>query len=251
MAHTEFDGDQFIEAYPPGIERSWWHVARNRVIADTLAAHLPRSIKALEVGCGTGIVSAYLRARRWDVTGIDLGNPNSGVLAPEHLLLGQDATSLPQDLRDTFNALLLFDVIEHVSDAPAFLRDLLTAFPNVRLVVITVPARKELWTTFDDHFGHFRRYDRALLRDELSKAGLNAGRIAYFFHALYTVIGVNNLLRGRERDVRFNAPAIGWWSTINRFLGNLFALEARVLPNTLIGSSLIAVAQRAPGKAPN
>ena len=246
MARTEFDGDQFIEAYPPGIERSWWHVARNRVIADTLATHLPRSTKALEVGCGTGIVTAYLRARQWDVTGIDLGSPKSGVLAPEHLLLGLDATTLPQDLRDTFTALLLFDVIEHVSDAPAFLRSLLAAYPNVRHVVITVPARKELWTTFDDHFGHFRRYDRPILRNELTQAGLNAERIAYFFHGLYGAIGVNNLLRGRKREVRFSAPTVGLASKINAVMGSLFALEARLLPSALIGSSLIAVAHRAP-----
>lgn len=244
MASTWFDGDQFIEAYPPGIERSWWHVARNRVIADALAAHLPRSAKVLEVGCGTGIVTAYLRARQWDVTGIDLGSPTRGVLAPEHLLLGQDATTLPQDLRDTFTALLLFDVIEHVGDAPAFLRSLLAAYPNVRYVVITVPARKELWTTFDDHFGHFRRYDSAMLRNELTKAGLHPDQFGYFFHGLYGAIGVNNLLRGRERAVRFHAPAVGFRSTINEVLGTLFALEARLLPDALIGSSLIAVACR-------
>lgn len=246
MARTEFDGDQFIEAYPPGIERSWWHVARNRVIADALAAHLPRSTKALEVGCGTGIVTAYLRARKWDVTGIDLGSPMSGVLAADHLLLGQDATTLPQDLRDTFTSLLLFDVIEHVPDAPAFLRELLAAFPNARYVVITVPARKELWTSFDDHFGHFRRYDRPMLAKEFDQAGLAMDHLAYFFHGLFPAILVNNLLRGRRRSVRFVPPAPGFRSTINSFLGSLFALEARILPKALAGSSLIAVAHRPP-----
>lgn len=246
MADTEFDHDQYAEAYPPGIERFWWHVARNRVIADTLAAHLPRATKVLEVGCGTGIVTAHLRARGWDVTGVDLGQPQSGTLASEHLLFGQDATKLPKELRDGIGALLLFDVIEHIADAPAFLRDLLAAFPNVRLVVITVPARKELWTTFDDHFGHFRRYDRAMLRNELGSAGLEPGHLAYFFHSLYPAILVNNLLRGRERDLRFVPPPPGFRSTLNRSVGALFALDARLLPKALVGSSLIAVAHRPP-----
>ena len=249
MAQSEFDRDQFDEAYPPGIERSWWHVARNRVIADALADHLPRSTKTLEVGCGTGIVTAYLRARKWDVTGIDLGSPKSGVLAPEHLLLGQDATTVPKDLRDTFTSLLLLDVIEHVHDAPLFLRSLLAAYPNVRHLVVTVPARKELWTTFDDHFGHFRRYDRTMLRDDLTKAGLTTDRVAYFFHGLYGAIGLNNLFRGRKRAVRFSAPEAGLASRINQVLGAAFAMEARLLPKALVGSSLIAVAQRTPASA--
>ena len=250
MADTEFDHDQYAEAYPPGIERSWWHVARNRVIADSLAAHLPRSTKALEVGCGTGIVTAHLRALGWNVTGADLGRPKSGILAREHLLLGQDATALPKEQRESFEALLLFDVIEHVADASAFLRDLLSAFPNARHVVITVPGRKELWTTFDDHFGHFRRYDRPMLAKELDQAGLAVDHLAYFFHGLYPAIIVNNLLRGRRRAVRFIPPAPGFRSTLNKFLGTLFALEARILPMALAGSSLIAVAHCPPSTKP-
>jgi len=245
MSRTEFDCDQYSEAYPVGQERMWWHVARNRVIANTLAAHLPRSIKALEVGCGTGIVTDSLRRRNWDVTGIDLGSPQTGLLAAEHLLLGQDATTLLKERRDSFTALLLFDVIEHFRDPTAFLRQLLAAYPNARHVVLTVPARKELWTTFDDHFGHFRRYDRAQLRKELSAAGLSVDRTAYFFHGLYAAIGLNNLLRRRERGVRFHPPAPGIPSLINRIIGSYFALEARLLPDALVGSSLLAVARRA------
>lgn len=245
MAHTEFDHDQYAEAYPPGIERSWWHVARNRVIADALAAHLSRATKVLEVGCGTGIVTAHLRARGWNVTGVDLGQPENGTLASEHLLFGQDATDLPAELRNGIGALLLFDVIEHIADAPAFLRHLLSAFPKARHVVITVPARKELWTTFDDHFGHFRRYDRAMLRKELGSALLEPDHLAYFFHGLYPAILLNNLLRGGERDLRFVPPPPGVRTTLNKSLAALFALEARLLPKVLLGSSLIAVAHRA------
>lgn len=244
MARTAFDNAQYADVYPPGIERSWWQVARNQVIARTLAARLPRSARILEVGCGTGIVVAHLHAQDWEVTGVDIGEPGTGVRGPEHLLLGTDATRLPGELRATFTALALFDVIEHVPDPSAFLRDLLAAFPNVEHVVITVPARKELWTNFDEHVGHFRRYDRVMVRDELRNAGLRADHIAYFFHALYPVIALNNLIRGRRRDVRFHAPAEGLPSVMHNMLGDLFALEARSLPNGLVGSSLIAVAER-------
>jgi SAM-dependent methyltransferase len=242
---TEFDHDQFGEAYPPGIERSWWHVARNGVIAGTFARWIPRDARVLEVGCGTGIVTEHLRDRDWNVTGVDLGEPKAGLHASGHLLLGTNALELPVDLREGFGALVLFDVIEHIGDAPAFLRTLLDAFPNARHVVITVPARQELWTSFDDHFGHFRRYDRRMLREEFSACGLVTDQIGYFFHGLYPAIVMNNLLRGRKRNIRFSASAPGAASSVHAWLGSIFALEARLLPAALPGSSIIAVARRA------
>ncbi len=246
MTDTRFDRDQFAGAYPPGIERSWWHVARNRTIARRINANLPRGARLLEVGCGTGIVTCYLHDLGWDVTGVDLGEPRSGLRCPDRLILGQDATDLPEQQRLGVDALLLFDVIEHVADAPAFLRTMLASFPNVRWVVVTVPARKELWTTFDDHFGHFRRYDRSMLRDEFARSGLRTTHNAYFFHALYGAIGLNNLLRGRKRAIAFRAPARGFASMMNRSVGTLMALGGMLLPGALAGSSIIAIGEREP-----
>lgn len=241
---TAFDSDHLQDAYPPGIERSWWHVARNRVIARAFARHIGKEERVLEVGCGTGIVTNALRARGWNVTGVDLAGQADAGRPDSHLLLGADALTLPRTLRDGFTVLALFDVIEHIADAPAFLRALLAAYPNTRQVVVTVPARTELWTTFDDHYGHFRRYDRPTLRSEIEKTGLRIDHLAYFFHALHPVILLNNLVRGRERDTRFQAPKGSLSIALNTWIGHAFALEARLLPGPLIGSSIIAVARR-------
>ncbi|MBL0127192.1 MAG: class I SAM-dependent methyltransferase [Flavobacteriales bacterium] len=244
MARTEFDHDRFDEAYPPGIERSWWHVARNRTIIRVLKDHVPPNASILEIGCGTGIVTQQLRAAGWNARGVELGSPSSGLLVPEHLYLDTDAFDLPAEIRTGIDTLVLFDVIEHIEDAPAFLRALLNAFPNAQRVAVTVPARKELWTTFDDHFGHFRRYTRPMLRSEFAAAGLKTERVRYFFHALYPAIAMNNMLRGRERNIRFHAPAPGYASTINGIIGGLFAWESCLLPSALPGSSIIAVGRR-------
>ncbi len=241
---TAFDNDHLQDAYPAGIERSWWHVARNRVIARAFQRHIGKHEQVLEVGCGTGIVTSALRERGWNVTGVDLAGRDVASRRDSHLLLGVDALTLPHTLREGITVLALFDVIEHIQDAPAFLRSLLTAYPNTRQVVITVPARTELWTTFDDHYGHFRRYDRAMLRSECEAIGLRIDRLAYFFHALHPVILLNNLVRGRERATRFHAPESRLSIALNTCVGRLFALEAALLPGSLVGSSVIVVARR-------
>ena len=245
MAQTEFDRDQFEEAYPPGIERSWWHVARNRVIARTFDRHVPKGSRVLEVGCGTGIVTAALLRHGWNASGVDMGEPKRGLHSPEHLMLGTDALALPAELRASIDVLAFFDVIEHISDPRAFLRALLDAFPNAQHVVITVPARKELWTSFDDHYGHFRRYDLGALRDDLAGAGLRQKHARYFFHGVYPAILLNNVVRGRKRDIRFTAPTGGFSTASNRLIGSFFAAEATLFPGRIMGSSIIAVASRA------
>ncbi len=244
MERSEFDRDQFAEAYPLGIERSWWHIARNRIIADAFQRHLTKNMRILEVGCGTGIVTEHLRMAGWNVAGVDLGIPRSGIHVPQHLRLGINALALPAEERSAFGALALFDVIEHIADAPSFLRELLAAFPNVTRVIITVPARKELWTSFDEHYGHFRRYDRPMLRNELAIAGLVPAEVGYFFHGVYPAIVMNNLIRGRKRNLRFRAPAQGLASTLNAVIASVFAMETRILPSSWVGSSIIGVARR-------
>ena len=244
MVRTEFDRDQFDEAYPPGIERSWWNLARNHVIRRAFTQHVPADAKVLEVGCGPGIVTAHLRSAAWDVTGVDLGSPLArGVLAGDHLMLGTNALELPAGVRDRFTALALFDVIEHVSDAPSFLTALMKAFPNVRQVVVTVPARQELWTSFDDHYGHFRRYDRRMLRMEFAAVGLHPERIDYFFHGLYPAIAINNVFRGRTRAIRFDPPRPGFQSWIHAVIASAFAAESRLFPGSWVGSSILGIAQ--------
>lgn len=246
MARTEFDHDRYNEAYPPGIERSWWSRARNTMIGRAFRRHVASNAHVLEVGCGTGIVTAHLRSLGWEVTGVELGTPVRGLHAEKHLLLGTDVFDLPPDQRTGYGVLALFDVLEHLEDPAGFLRRLLQHFPNAHMVIITVPARQELWTSFDAHYGHHRRYDRGMVRTMFAAAGLATVSVRYFFHALYPAIAVNNLLRGRKRNIRFAPPAPGPSSILNAAVAACFAAEAAVVPGPVPGSSIIAVARRTP-----
>jgi 2-polyprenyl-3-methyl-5-hydroxy-6-metoxy-1,4-benzoquinol methylase len=55
---TEFSGDQYAEAYPPGVEDTYWHIGRNRIIMRQIQA--ANGSKVLDVGCGRGILVNYL-----------------------------------------------------------------------------------------------------------------------------------------------------------------------------------------------
>ena len=76
--------------------------------------------KALEVGCGIGVVSSYLAEKYgWDVTGIDLdpdqikGAKNNNIEDKSLKFLEADATRLPFE-NNEFDMVLSFDALHHI-----------------------------------------------------------------------------------------------------------------------------------------
>jgi Methyltransferase domain len=246
-ATTTFDHEQFDHAYPAGIENSWWNVARNFVLSSELARArrsglISASPRIIEIGCGRGIVVRYLLSRGWDVWGIELATPTPIGDTRDRVITGTDARDLPLAFRASVECIMLLDVIEHIQDAPAFMRNVLASFPNAKTAVVTVPARPEAWSNYDDYYRHFCRHTPSSLRHELSLGGLRPIRVRYFFHSLYFVAIAINLTR-RQRAVNLSPPArIGW----HRFIAMAMWLEHKIFgPIRFVpGLSLLALARR-------
>jgi 2-polyprenyl-6-hydroxyphenyl methylase/3-demethylubiquinone-9 3-methyltransferase len=80
----------------------------------------------LDAGCGGGLVCEPLARLRANVTGIDL-SPDLITVAKDHaaqsgLDITYDATPL-QSLDQTFDAVLVLEVVEHLDDPATFIRD--------------------------------------------------------------------------------------------------------------------------------
>jgi hypothetical protein len=234
---TAFSAMQYEEAYPPGVERSFWHVARNATIAAQLVQSGMDGGPLLEIGCGRGIVVDYLRQRGMDCIGCDLASPTVEPRLAASVLPATDFRSLPESRRAAIEGVLLCDVLEHLEKPRDLLRAIVVSLPRLKQVLITVPARKELWSQWDVHFGHFRRYDLRGVAEEMAGGGLVVSVARYFFHALYAPMLAS---RGRRRDTTIAAPNA---PTLHRWLGTAFVLEGRVVPAWVPGTSIIAVAR--------
>lgn len=86
----------------------------------------------------------------------------------------------------SFNVVTLLDVIEHIEDEVAAMRELREheSTDNDTLFMITVPAYQSLFSQHDVFMKHYRRYDRELLKVRLHAAGFEVLESRYFFFSL-------------------------------------------------------------------
>jgi SAM-dependent methyltransferase len=130
---------------------------------------------------------------------------------------------------DSFDLTLATDVIEHVDDDLAALREIDRVTKPGGFVLITVPAFPSLWGLQDKVAHHKRRYRMRPLLETLRKAGLEPRRNYYFNYLLFVpiwlgrqIIALFRIERGSEAE--FNTP------TLNRVLGAIFSADIRSAP---------------------
>lgn len=253
---TAFNAEDFEDIYPNGIEQHYWSHARNRIIAGEVLAglrsmRLGRPPRILDVGCGRGIVTSYLRAQGIDCWGSDLGvAPPAESATAAFLMHGVSASDLPADFRRSVNMILLLDVLEHLEDPTDLLRSLYHSFPNVETILFTVPARQELFSNYDVRNRHFRRYDATNIQGLNTPDCFTLGKWSYFFHSLYLPARLLKLL-GIDRQTELRAPKGGPARFAHSLAAAGFVIEDSILPGRWPGSSIRGVLHRVgPSKPP-
>jgi SAM-dependent methyltransferase len=159
-----------------------WELARLDVVERLIAAQveLADGALAIDVGCGDTFVAAGL-SRRFPAARVCAVDPAFTDAIVADLRRQAPAVSLFHSLDaaaavvDRPAALvLLMDVLEHVDDDRALLRDLARRpFVDARTrLLITVPAYQALFCSHDVFLGHRRRYSGRRLRATVEASGL-------------------------------------------------------------------------------
>jgi SAM-dependent methyltransferase len=184
----------------PAVGKHWYYRAKAQALARMLAGLTPSRI--LDVGAGSGFFSRYLLEHgtaheAWCVD-ISYQADTDDSVAGKPVYRRRNVGALPCDL------VLLMDVLEHVDDDLALLREQVEKVPSGAVVLISVPAFRWLWSSHDDFLGHKRRYTLDQVESLVARAGLECERAAYFFGLVLPLAALTRLPE-RARKIWGNA----------------------------------------------
>jgi glycosyltransferase involved in cell wall biosynthesis len=155
-------------------------------MADTIKPFLGERV--LEIGAGIGNLSRPLSNQRKYYAATDIG--------PEHLeaLRNRFAHRPNMEFRECdvqlhdqvgyfagrIDTIVCLNVLEHVPDPDAAVRNMFDALPAGGRAIVLVPQGQELFGTLDTVLGHFLRYSRYQLQVRMESAGFEVEQIIEF-----------------------------------------------------------------------
>lgn len=234
-----YNSSQFDANYPDGSEYHFWIAARNRIIEKILGKYAKADDGILEIGCGKGIVLNHLLQKGCHIWGFEPAVIPSLNGVDRRIFKGCRLEDIDEDIRKKIRVVLLLDVIEHIENPSSFIAAILSHLPNARSLILTVPARNELWANYDEYFGHYRRYDIPMLRKLGESIPMRLAQTGYFFHLLYIPMRLKTLL-GSDRATSLVPPRTRRERRFHRIVSEILIADERLIPRCLPGSSLWA-----------
>jgi SAM-dependent methyltransferase len=162
-------------------DRHWWYRGRRKVLERVVEdLRLPARARILDAGCGSGRNMVEL-ARHGTVTGIELSETSVSLARERGMgeVIAGSVLEMPFEA-DSFDLAASLDVIEHLEDDLAALRELRRVVAPGGSLLVTVPAYQWLWSGHDEINHHFRRYTRRSLQRAGEEAGWHQVRTTYF-----------------------------------------------------------------------
>ena len=224
--------------------------------------------RLLDLGCGLGRHSFEGLVRGADVISCDLALAELVSVAEmskllradggfsgrrSHVLVQGDGAFLPFT-DHSFDKVIAAEVLEHVPDDHAVLRELHRVLKPDGVVAVTVPAwlpEKICWKISSEYHapaavgGHVRIYAEKELRQKLNAGGFNPG-VSHRAHALHSpywwlrcAVGVNNEIH-QNWSVRLYHRLLEWDIVAAPWLTR----SAEKVLNPVLGKSLVVYAMR-------
>jgi len=201
----------------------------------------------LDMGCGTGHLALACLERGISVLAVDISPEMTRLarnLASEHSFTLE---TLEMDLEKgvapiagrSFDTIVCLDILEHLDDDKAALKDLVSLLRPQGVLIVVVPAVPWLYGVRDRKIGHRRRYSKRGLVDKLTEAGLRTTATRYWGLLGFLAFAFFEKVLGKSvpEDFRYSDKA--------RWRNELLSLWYRVVENPLpmpVGLSLVCVA---------
>lgn len=197
----------------------------------------------LDVGAGSGFFSRHLLART-DLRAAYCVDPNyprewRETVAGKPLYFMRSTEGVNADL------VLLMDVMEHVDDDVALLREYVGKSRTDATFLISVPAFQFLWSAHDVFLGHRRRYTVSDIETSVRAAGLSVCFAGYFYSAIFPLALLVRLARRNVAQRQATSDLRPHHALVNALLLGLCRAELPLLRhNRLFGLTAFCLAKR-------
>lgn len=213
-------------------ESHWWHRGRRRII-ESFVKEICKNFKGrrpriLDVGCGTG-GNLKLLSQFGDAEGVDVSTDALEFCRQrglKNVRLGA-AEELPFE-DGTFDLVTALDVVEHIDDDVAGLREFRRVLKPDGRILLFVPTFMFLWGVQDDVSHHRRRYRLPELRKAVEQAGFEVERTTYANITFFLPILLGRKLMkltGLRTESENNINV----SALNGVFGRIFGAESFAL----------------------
>jgi SAM-dependent methyltransferase len=236
----------------------WWFVGRRQIIKSFLE-RIVRDLKEiraegqrqspalniLDVGCGTG-ANLEMLSEFGEVEGVDVSDEALSFCRQRGLTNVKQgaAESLPYEA-NSFDLVTGLDVVEHLDDDLAGLKEMRRVLRGGGRALLFVPAFMFLWGVQDDVSNHRRRYTLKELKRVVQRAGFEVERATYVNLSFFAPILLGRLFM-RATGLRPESENILTIGFLNGVLGKLLGAESLPLRylNFPFGVSIICVARK-------
>lgn len=195
-----------------------------------------------EIGCGHGLVQRQIEDfYRKPVKGFDLNEValKKNVSRSSPVCCYDIFHRLPEE-KDQFDALIMFDVLEHLPDEDAFLQAAKFHLAPGGKILINLPAFSFLWSKYDVAQGHYRRYNLEMLRSVVERNGMRIVNSTYWGMPLTPVLLLRRVWTMLLPEDKAIAAGFETGSSfVNKAMGVLSRLET--IPQHVVGTSVMAV----------
>ncbi len=167
-----------------------------------LAQRQKKKLTVIDFGSGSGFF-AYELLKAFpelieDVLLIDIGYTEAEMAETKNAPV-KKLRFIPEGINDSI--IIMMDVLEHIEDDYAILRDIKSRLGYNAHFFITVPAFMSVWSSHDVYLGHYRRYTIPMVKKLLVETDCTIQSQYYIYGSIFPLVWMVRRLKRNEENM--------------------------------------------------